>query len=139
MAPANGWFEWIPDPADPKRKQPYYITAASDEPLYFAALAEVHRGLGPDERDGFVIITAAADEGLVDIHDRKPLVLTPAAAREWLDPHTPTDRAEEIVGEGCRPATDFKWHPVSKMVGNVRNQGQELIEPVDKPPSEELP
>ncbi len=139
LAPANGWFEWIPDPADPKRKQPYYITAASDEPLYFAALAEVHSGLEPDERDGFVIITAAADEGLVDIHDRKPLVLTPTAAKEWLDPQTPIARAEEIVREGCRPATDFKWYPVSKMVGNVRNQGQELIEPVDKAPSEQLP
>lgn len=139
LAPANGWFEWIPDPADPKRKQPYYITAGSDEPLYIAALAEVHSGLEPDERDGFVIITAAADEGLVDIHDRKPLVLTPAAAKEWLDPHTQTARAEEIVRDGCRPATDFKWYPVSKMVGNVRNQGQELIEPVAATPSEELP
>ncbi|ERK98575.1 hypothetical protein O999_14655 [Pseudomonas putida LF54] len=64
LAPANGWFEWIPDPADPKRKQPYYITAANNEPLFFAALAEVHGGLEPDDRDGFVIITAAADEGM---------------------------------------------------------------------------
>lgn len=37
LAPANGWFEWTPDPADPKRKQPYYITAANNEPLFFAA------------------------------------------------------------------------------------------------------
>lgn len=86
-----------------------------------------------------MIITAAADEGLLDIHDRKPLVLTPTAAKEWLDPHTPTARAEEIVREGCRPATDFKWYPVSKMVGNVRNQGQELIEPVDAVASEQRP
>lgn len=129
LAPANGWFEWIPDPADPKRKQPYYIRSQSGEPLYFAALAEVHGGLEPDERDGFVIITAAADEGLVDIHDRKPLVLKPAVAMEWLDPATSAARAEEIVREGCRPAADFTWHPVSKQVGTVRNQGPELIEP----------
>ena len=86
LAPANGWFEWIPDPADPKRKQPYYITAANNEPLFFAALAEVHGGFEPDDRDGFVIITAAADEGMVDIHDRKPLVLNPDLAREWMAP-----------------------------------------------------
>ncbi|OAS27860.1 hypothetical protein AYO08_00185 [Pseudomonas putida] len=137
LAPANGWFEWIPDPADPKRKQPYYITAANDELLFFAALAEVHDGLEPDDRDGFVIITAAADQGMVDIHDRKPLVLNPELAKEWIDPTTTAERAEEIAQQGCRPATDFKWHPVSKLVGNVRNQRPELIEPVQ--PSEQLP
>ncbi|MFV2946409.1 SOS response-associated peptidase family protein [Pseudomonas japonica] len=134
VAPANGWFEWIPDPAEAKRKQPYYISAGDDQPLFFAALAEVHPGLEVDERDGFVIITAAADEGLVDIHDRKPLVLTPALAREWLDPGTSTARAAEIVQSGCRPAADFKWHPVSKDVGNVRNQGEQLVQPLEKLP-----
>lgn len=136
LAPANGWFEWIPDPADPKRKQPYYITSANGEPLYFAALAEVHSGIQHDDRDGFVIITAAADQGLVDVHDRKPLVLAPATAREWLDPETSIERAAEIVQVGCRPAADFKWFPVSKQVGNVRNQGQELIAGIDEEDSE---
>ncbi|MCE0981767.1 SOS response-associated peptidase family protein [Pseudomonas monteilii] len=130
LAPANGWFEWIPDVADPKRKQPYYIQAADGRSLFFAALAEVHPGLEPDERSGFVIVTAAADEGLVDIHDRKPLVLTPELAREWIDPGITTERLAEIVQTGCRHSTDFQWFPVSKQVGNVRNQGPELIKPV---------
>ncbi|MBF8764229.1 SOS response-associated peptidase family protein [Pseudomonas putida] len=132
LAPANGWFEWLPDAQNPKRKQPYYITSADGAPLYFAALAEVHQTLEPDERDGFVIITAAADQGLIDIHDRKPLVLAPHLAREWLDPATSAQRAEAIVTAGCRPATDFRWHPVDKAVGNVRNQGAQLIRPIAK-------
>lgn len=37
-----------------------------------------------DEAEGFLIVTAAADQGLVDIHDRRPLVLVPEAAREWM-------------------------------------------------------
>lgn len=130
MAPANGWFEWIPDPTDPKRKQPYYIQATDAAPLFFAALAEVHPGIEPDERDGFVIITAAADQGLVDIHDRKPLVLSPELAREWINPDTSIERTAEIVTTGCRPAGDFKWHVVSKQVGNVRNQDAELLRPI---------
>lgn len=129
LAPANGWFEWVPDRSDPKRKQPYYITSADGAPLYFAALAEVHQDIGPNERDGFVIITAAADRGLVDIHDRKPLVLTPEVATEWMDPATSPERAAAIVESGCRPAEDFRWYPVGKAVGSVRNQGAELIEP----------
>ncbi|MFG0499519.1 SOS response-associated peptidase family protein [Pseudomonas sp. YQ_13] len=132
LAPANGWFEWIPDPVDPKRKQPYYITSADGGPLYFAVLAEVHHNVEPDERDGFVIITAAAYQGLIDIHDRKPLVLTPELAREWLAPATSPERAAAIVKDECRPSQDFRWFPISKAVGNVRNQGPALIEPVSE-------
>ncbi|MFK3768173.1 SOS response-associated peptidase family protein [Pseudomonas putida] len=131
LAPANGWFEWIPDPAEPKRKQPYYITSADGGPLYFAALAEVHQSIDPNERDGFVIITATADEGLIDIHDRKPLVLTPELAREWIAPSTSPERASAIVEQGCRPAADFRWFPVDKAVGNVRNEGASLVAPIN--------
>ncbi|MFG0322120.1 SOS response-associated peptidase family protein [Pseudomonas sp. zjy_15] len=131
LAPANGWFEWIPDSTDPKRKQPYYITSTDGKALFFAALAEVHQGVERDERDGFVIITAAADQGLLDIHDRKPLVLTPKVARDWISPITSTERAEEIVRTACRTAGDFKWHAVRREVGNVRNQGPELILPAN--------
>ena len=131
LAPANGWFEWIPDPAEPKRKQPYYITSTDEGPLYFAALAEVHQSIDPNERDGFVIITATADEGLIDIHDRKPLVLTPELAREWIAPSTSPERASAIVEQGCRPAADFRWFPVDKAVGNVRNEGASLVAPIN--------
>ncbi|VYU38824.1 Putative SOS response-associated peptidase YedK [Klebsiella oxytoca] len=33
-------------------------------------------------------MTAAAHKGLVDIHDRLPLVLVPEAAREWVKQDT---------------------------------------------------
>lgn len=92
----------------------------------------MHHSFEPDERDGFVIITAAADQGLIDIHDRKPLVLTPELAREWLAPATSPERAATIVKDECRPSQDFRWFPISKAVGNVRNQGPALIEPVSE-------
>ena len=78
LAPANGWFEWVKDPDEPKKKQPYYIKLKSDDPMFFAALAQVHIDLEPDDGDGFVIITDASDAGMVDIHDRRPVVLSPA-------------------------------------------------------------
>jgi putative SOS response-associated peptidase YedK len=131
LAPANGWFEWVADPQDPKRKQPYYIRLKSQEPMFFAALAQVHQGLEPNEGDGFVVITAASDSGMVDIHDRRPVVLTPEAAREWVEPGLSAQRAEEIARDACRPTEDFEWYAVGKEVGNVRNQGKALIEPVE--------
>ncbi len=130
LAPANGWFEWVQDPNDAKRKQPFYIRLKSQEPMFFAALAQVHPGLEPHEGDGFVVITAASDSGMVDIHDRRPVVLAPEAAREWIEPGLPAHRAEAIARDACRPVEDFEWFAVGKAVGNVRNQGAGLIEPL---------
>jgi putative SOS response-associated peptidase YedK len=90
----------------------------------------VHSGLEPHEGDGFVVITAASDSGMVDIHDRRPVVLAPEAAREWIEPGLPAHRAEAIARDACRPVEDFEWFAVGKAVGNVRNQGAGLIEPV---------
>jgi len=130
LVPSEGWFEWVKDPDDPKKKQPYYIRLKSQAPMFFGALAQVHPGLEEHEGDGFVIITAASDSGMVDIHDRRPLVLTPEHAREWLDPDLPPERAEELAKECCQITEDFEWFPVGKAVGNARNQGPELIQPI---------
>lgn len=96
---------------------------------FFAALAEVHQGLEQDPQDGFVIITADSDQGMVDIHDRRPVVLSSKHAQEWVDPETTPERAAEIAKECCRPTEEFTWFRVSKDVGNVRNQGAHLIAP----------
>lgn len=128
--PSEGWYEWVKDPEDPKKKQPYFIRLKSRRPMFFGALAEVSPGLEPNEGDGFVIITAASDQGMVDIHDRRPLVLTPEHANEWLDPSISPSRAEEIAKELCQPTKEFEWFPVGKAAGNVKNQGAELIVPV---------
>jgi putative SOS response-associated peptidase YedK len=127
LAPANGWFEWVADPDEPKKKQPYYIRLKNQTPMFFAALAQVSSRLEPVDSDGFVIITGASDSGMVDIHDRRPLVLAPDHAREWLDPDTTVSRIEQIALQCCLPTEQFEWFPVDKAVGNVRNQGSELI------------
>ncbi|WP_397453716.1 SOS response-associated peptidase family protein [Pseudomonas lurida] len=129
IVPSEGWYEWVKDPDDPKKKQPYFIRLKSRRPMFFGALAQVNHGLEPHEGDGFVIITAASDQGMVDIHDRRPLVLTPEHANEWLDPGMTPSRAEEIAKEPCQRTEEFEWFPVGKAVGNVKNQGPELIEP----------
>ncbi|MBD8567869.1 SOS response-associated peptidase family protein [Pseudomonas syringae] len=130
VAPANGWFEWVKDLDDPKKKQPYFIRLKNKKPMFFAALAQVHRGLEPHDGDGFVIITSASDSGMVDIHDRRPVVLTAEDARAWLDLETAPQKAEALAKEHCRIVDDFEWFPVDRSVGNVRNQGPELIQPV---------
>jgi putative SOS response-associated peptidase YedK len=77
-----------------------------------------------------VIITADSAGGMLDIHDRRPVVLDPELAREWLDHATPKERAEQIVLLHGEPAETFEWFKVGMAVGNVRNQGPELIKPM---------
>ncbi|MEE4672790.1 SOS response-associated peptidase family protein [Pseudomonas alliivorans] len=130
IAPANGWFEWVKDPADTKKKQPYFIRLKSQKPMFFAALAQVHSALEPYDDDGFVIITAASDSGMVDIHDRRPVVLSAEDARAWLDLEITPQAAGTLAKEHCRSVEDFEWFPVDRAVGNVKNQGPTLIQPL---------
>ncbi|WP_337038800.1 MULTISPECIES: SOS response-associated peptidase [Pseudescherichia] len=124
---ADGWFEWK---KEGDKKQPYFIHRSDGQPILMAAIgsAPFERG---DENEGFLIVTAAADKGLVDIHARRPLVLTPEAAREWMRQEVSGKEAEDIAKDGAVPAEMFIWHPVTRAVGNIKNQGPEMIEPVE--------
>lgn len=123
---ADGWFEWT---KEGDKKQPYFIHRADVQPIFMAAIGSVPFERG-NEAEGFLIVTAAADKGLVDIHDRRPLVLAPEAAREWMRQDVTGAQAVEIAGDGTISAHHFTWHPVSRVVGNVENQGPELIEAI---------
>lgn len=135
IVPADGWYEWKKDSANPKIKQPYYITLRSGEPMFFAALGRFQRGgsLEPRDGDGFVVITSSSEAGMLDIHDRRPLVLSPECAAHWLDPELPPREAEELALEHGLCVEEFEWYPVAKDIGNVRNEGRQLIEQVSHP------
>jgi len=124
---ADGWYEWK---KEGDIKQPYYIYRKDRKPLYFAAIGKQPFDAG-DEAEGFLIVTAAADSGLVDIHDRRPLVFTPEAALEWLSPGTTGALASELAHHEAVPAAEFIWHPVTRAVGNVINQSKDLIINID--------
>jgi putative SOS response-associated peptidase YedK len=134
LVPANGWFEWAKDAQDPKTRQPFFIRLKNSAPLFFAGLADVEEGPNADEHNGFVILTTASDPGMMALHDRRPVVLTPEHAREWIDPATSSERAEKVAREGCRSTDDLTWDAVSKDVGRSDAQGPHLIKPLGKWP-----
>lgn len=142
LVPADGWFEWrvastatgepaegAADPAQPDTtRQPYFVYLKSDAPMYIAALSSV-RGREPQtEGMGLVIVTATADAGLIDVHDRRPLAFAPEAARRWLDPALPLDELEQLARRACLPAGRFRWHRVSQDVDRLLNDAPGLIE-----------
>lgn len=103
--------------------------------MFFAALGRFQRGgaLEPRDGDGFVVITSSSEPGMLDIHDRRPLVLSPECAAHWLDPGLSPREAEELALEHGLCVEEFEWYPVAKEVGNVRNEGRQLIEQVSHP------
>ncbi|MDT4832096.1 putative SOS response-associated peptidase YedK [compost metagenome] len=129
LCPIDGWFEWVNE-GGPK-KQPYFIRRRDGAPSFCASIGQYPSSEHePSEHDGFVIITADSQGGMVDIHDRRPAVFSPALAQEWLDPATPKERAEQIILQQGELAEVFEWFKVDRAVGNVRNDYPSLIEPI---------
>jgi putative SOS response-associated peptidase YedK len=143
IVPANGWYEWT---GEKGAKQPWHIHRADGAPIYMAALARVpatdapkgepkgeSKGESKDQArsaNGFTIVTADAGGGLVDVHDRRPVVLSAADAALWLDPALPAGQAEQLLRSMALGADSFAWHAVDRSMGNVRRQGAEVALPV---------
>ncbi|SPO67427.1 SOS response-associated peptidase family protein [Pseudomonas sp. JV241A] len=122
ITPVDGWYEWV-DEGRPK-KQPYYIRRRDGQPSLCASIGQ----FTGHEHDGFGIITADAQGGMVDVHDRRPVVLSSELARQWAGLTMPKEQTEQLVlnlGEG--PET-FEWYRVGVAVGNTRNQGVHLLD-----------
>ena len=51
----------------------------------------------------FVIVTSSSNQGMVDIHERRPLAIAADAVREWLSADTTSQQAEEVAHEAAVP------------------------------------
>jgi len=122
IVPADGWYEWT---GEKPNRVPHFIRAVDGQPLMLAAISAP---------EGFVILTDAADAGLLDIHDRRPVALSADDAQAWLDP-TQTETAEEVVARRL-DADSFTWYTVPKAVGNAHNDDPSFIQPLQPQPAE---
>lgn len=64
-----------------------------------------------------MIVTSASNQGMVDIHDRRPLLISPDAVGELLSAGTFPERAGEIAHDAALPEKAFTWHPICKRLG----------------------
>jgi len=140
---ADGYYEWRRlAPADGSTKvpkQPYWIHPAGPGVAALAGLYEFWRNPAAGETDpdrwlvSTTVVTRPAQDGMVAIHDRMPLVLPPDTWDMWLDPAV--SDASELLDVDNAPLATL---PVSDAVGSVRNNGPELIaadpEPRDPEP-----
>jgi putative SOS response-associated peptidase YedK len=111
LIPVDGFYEW-------KDKQPYFIHRADKDCLALAGLWTKVGNLVT-----FVILTKAADDTIISLHDRMPVILRPDEAASWFAADdTP---AHELIAQASGAGLVF--HAVGKAVGAVANDSADLI------------
>jgi putative SOS response-associated peptidase YedK len=89
---------------------------------------------GPFEENraeaGYVIVTDDAAGGMLDIHDRRPVVLSAEDAKLWLDPDLSPQQAIELARHAAVPPEAFEWHKVSTAVNRVGSDGPQITLPL---------
>ena len=83
VIPASGFYEWDKD----KNKVTFYKKDKS--PIYLAGFYKLS-----DNKDSFVILTTAANESMIRVHDRMPLIIEKNAVKDWI---FDTDAAKEML------------------------------------------
>ena len=83
VIPAAGFYEWDKD----KNKVTFYKKDKS--PIYLAGFYKLS-----DNKDSFVILTTAANESMIKVHDRMPLMIEKNAVKDWI---LDADAAKEML------------------------------------------
>ena len=83
---------------------------------------------------GFVIVTEDSGAGMVDVHDRRPVVLEPEDALRWMDPDTSVEEADHIAHTRSIPTEEFMWWNVDRAVNRTdpNNDGPHLLTPISE-------
>lgn len=123
LIPADGFYEWQKIPGV-KAKQPIHLRLSNGALFAFA-------GLFAQDANGDLtcaIVTTAANSLVAPIHSRMPVILAPEDEAVWLDGLEQDPRALVALLQPY-PAEAMAASPASPDVGNVRNEGPELLKP----------
>jgi putative SOS response-associated peptidase YedK len=124
LVPADGWYEW--KPLTGRAKQPYFMTRPD---LVLGGIWSTW-GTGGDRLFTFSVVTVPAEGPLREVHDRMPLVLEPGRWDSWL---TAADSTGLLAPPPSDYIADIELRPISAAVGDVRNDGPELVRAVAIP------
>src|SRR4030095_1844805 len=87
LIPADGFYEWMPvRVGDTQRKQPVHVGMKDASLFAFGGLYERWLSAEGEVLDTCTIVTTAANELLMPVHDRMPMIVAPADYARWLAP-----------------------------------------------------
>lgn len=128
---ATGVFEWVKFRGR-KAKVPYYIFLKGQPVFAYAGLWETWQSIDGSEIKSCCIITCEPNELVRKIHHRMGVILHPEDYETWLQPGEANPKHLQALLLPY-PAGEMDFFQVSDKVSDVRNEGPELIEPVETP------
>jgi putative SOS response-associated peptidase YedK len=126
LVPCDGFYEWK---RQGRSKRPFAFTLAGSQPMMLGALWEAHRRPDGTLARSFALITVPANPLVAEIHDRMPLILTPEHWAAWLG-ETPAPAPESLLLS--LPASMMRSWEIGPAVGNIRQDGPDLLRPLAK-------
>jgi putative SOS response-associated peptidase YedK len=125
LVPADGFYEWQKSNG---KKQPVYIRMADGHPFAFAGLWEHWQSPDGSEIDSCTLLTTSPNELVRPIHDRMPVIISPADYDLWLDPKVQTaDRLQPLMQP--YPAGEMAFYPVATLDNSPQFDDPRCIEP----------
>ncbi len=123
LIPASAFYEWPKEGKAPK--QPYIFELSRGNPMAFAGVWDAWKDKDGHWLQSFAIVTTEANELLAWMHPRMPVILQARDYDRWLD----RGETERLPLDLLRPfdADAMEMHPANPKVGNVRNNGEELM------------
>lgn len=125
IVPASGFYEWK---AEAAIKQPYYIHASSKGVLL--AIAGLWESWEGQDRliESFTIITSQANEFMMPIHDRMPVIILPEYFEQWLNCRDyPGQNVAHLLN--ALPKDMLDAYPVSRAVNDPANDSWKCTQP----------
>jgi putative SOS response-associated peptidase YedK len=124
---ADGFYEWQ---QQEKHKQPFYIQKKDRRPFAFAGLWSTWQPQDGEIISTCTIITTEANEIMIPIHKRMPVILESTNYDLWLDS---TVQEPELLQPILQPynSDKLKAYPVSTLVNNPRNDTPECLKQID--------
>jgi putative SOS response-associated peptidase YedK len=124
LIPATGFYEWRQEEG---HKQPY-CCHINHRLFSFAGIWELWQDADGNELQSCSVITTQSRGEMQQLHQRMPVYVAPQDYTNWLD------CASEETGEADRlladTAPDYQFYAVGRAVGNSRNEGEDLIKPM---------
>lgn len=124
LVPMTAFYEWQ---RAGTKKVPHAFGLVSGDTMAIAGLWERWRSADGEIVRTFTVVTGPPNDLVHPIHDRMPVILPPEAWALWLGEE---DGAPDSV-LAPYPAAMMRCWRIGDDVGNVRNEGPALLEPMD--------
>ena len=128
IIPASGFYEWHTDGNG--NKQPYYFHLKAGHEMALAGLWDEWHGGEGNLLKSCAILVGNANPVVGRFHERMATILPDALIEDWLNPRESTDYLLTLLRQ---PFTEEEMvaTKVSREVNSVRNQGAQVLLPVE--------